>query len=33
MKALGIVQTQYFALKTRFVYIIGFNAMNALGNV
>ena len=33
MKALGNVQTQYFALKTRFMHIIGFNAMDALGNL
>ena len=26
-------KTRYFALKTRFMHIIGFNAMNALGNV
>ena len=26
-------QTRYFALKTRFLLIIGFNAMKALGNV
>ena len=26
-------KTPYFALKTRFMHIIGFNAMKALGNV
>ena len=26
-------KTRYFALKTRFLHIIGFNAMKALGNV
>ena len=27
------VKTLHFALKTRFIHIIGFNAMKALGNV
>ena len=26
-------KTRYFALKTRFMHIIGFNAMKALGNL
>ena len=26
-------KTRYFALKTRFLHIIGFNAIRALGNV
>ena len=26
-------KTRYFALKTRFLHIFGFNAMKALGNV
>ena len=33
MKALGNVQTYYFATKKRFLHFIGFNAMKALGNV
>ena len=26
-------KTRYFALKTRFLHIVGINAMKALGNV
>ena len=26
-------KTRYFALKTRFMHIVGFNTMKALGNV